>query len=159
MRDGEPEELYREALRKIQRFIEHKPRTVFEIRKKLKGLGYEDCTIDEAVGRLLKNRVLDDERFMNIYGGELLRKRYGYKRILIELSKKGIDKDIIERFKEQYPHETEIERAQEACLSKFQKSGGCEKSGDEAKIIEFLLRRGFLKDVAEKAVRSLIEEV
>lgn len=159
MTEEDQENIFREAIRGIQRFIEHKPRTSFEVISKLKKSGYEDSIINIVISQLKKNGVLDDERFLNVYAEELLRKKYGYKRILLELSKKGIDKDLVEKFKDDYPYETEADRARDACLVKYRKNSNSENRNDREKIVSYLLRRGFSKDIAEAAARSLSERV
>lgn len=91
---------------------------------------------------------------MENFAEELLRKNYGYKRILVELSNKGIEEDLIRTFNESYPYETEIERARSVVEDKVRKSGFLDTRGDKEKILNFLLRRGFERSIAKEAISS-----
>lgn len=159
MTGTEAGDISKDAVKRIQRFIGHKPRTINEVRGKLISFGYSDDVTDEVIGGLVGQGVLDDKRFTAIYAEELLRKKYGYKRIIMELSKKGIGKDILDSFKENYPHETEMERAREACLSRIRRNSTAAKTGNRANIIGYLMRRGFPKNIAEEAFRSTSDQV
>ncbi|MBN1289871.1 MAG: RecX family transcriptional regulator [Actinobacteria bacterium] len=120
-------------------------------------LEYGALTADEVIAYLELKGLIDDSRLMKVYAEELMRKNYGYKRILLELSNKGISEELIGGLKETYPFETEIERAICACTSKVRKTGSAVTKNKKLKLKEYLVRRGFSGGIAEEAVRSIEE--
>src|SRR4051812_9494768 len=72
------------------RFLKIRPRSVFELRRKLAAKSYESSDIDEAVGYLQSVRLLDDRAFTASWIAYRLARPFGFRRIVTELQQKGI---------------------------------------------------------------------
>lgn len=69
-----------------------------EIRDRLFRKGFSETSIQFAIQKLLKNDYLNDEEFATVFVGEKLRlKQWGFFRIKMELKKRWITDEIIEK--------------------------------------------------------------
>ena len=84
----------RRAFNKAANLLSYRDHSEREIRTKLRTAGFDDEAISAAVRRLFELRMLSDERFAEMYANELQRrKKFSTRRILQELSLKGIDRE------------------------------------------------------------------
>ena len=87
----------RRAFNKAANILSFRDHSEKEILTKLRAAGFDDVSSSAAIKRLRELRMLNDERFAEIYANELLRrKKFSKRRILQELSLKGIDREIAE---------------------------------------------------------------
>ena len=78
------------------RFLEARPRSVAEVRRRLASAGYREDLVTGAVGRLVELRMLDDESFARQWVESRDRARpRGERALQAELHQKGIDAEII----------------------------------------------------------------
>jgi regulatory protein len=79
------------------RFLEARPRSVSEVRRKLARLGYQSELVDGAVARLAELGFLDDEAFARAWVESRDRaKPRGEHALRRELGLKGVDKAIVD---------------------------------------------------------------
>ena len=79
------------------RFLEARPRSVAEVRRRLRGSGYPPPLIETAVGRLEELGFLDDETFARSWVESRDRARpRGERALRSELLGKGIDRAVID---------------------------------------------------------------
>lgn len=78
------------------KFLEHRMRTAYEVRTKLKNLGCDDKEIDETLRFLEDFHYVDDHHYALEYIEYGISKGRGQLRIKQELLKKGIDKETLE---------------------------------------------------------------
>jgi regulatory protein len=79
------------------RFLEARPRSEDEVRRKLLRLGYPAPLVDEAVGRLLSVGYLDDDAFARSWVASRDRARpRGEHALRRELGQKGVDRSLID---------------------------------------------------------------
>ena len=80
------------------RFLEVRPRSVGEVRRRLTGGGYRSDLVDAAIGRLTELGVVDDAAFARswIESRDRVRPR-GEHALRMELRQKGIDSETIVR--------------------------------------------------------------
>ncbi|MCH5171152.1 MAG: regulatory protein RecX [Oscillospiraceae bacterium] len=85
---------FRRAYNKGLDILSRRPYSEKELARKLKDKDFSDEAIEYAVNRLKELSLLDDERYAEILVEHLYsNKHYGEKRILQELSVRGIDRD------------------------------------------------------------------
>ena len=85
---------FRRAYNKGLDILSRRPYSDKELARKLKDKDFSDEAIEYAVNRLKELSLLDDERYAEMLCEHLYRnKHYGEKRILQELSVRGIDRD------------------------------------------------------------------
>jgi SOS response regulatory protein OraA/RecX len=79
------------------RFLEARPRSVAEVRRRLISAGYRPELIDDAITKLLEFGVLDDDAFARSWVESRDRARpRGERAIRSELASKGIDRHTID---------------------------------------------------------------
>ena len=87
----------RRAFNKAANLLSYRDHSEKEILMKLRTAGFDDEASQRAIERLRELRMLDDGRFAEIYANELYRrKKFSRRRILQELSLKGIDRETAE---------------------------------------------------------------
>lgn len=86
-----------EVLDAAARFLEARPRSEDEVRRKLLRLGYPSAMVEEAVGKLLTVGYLDDEAFARSWVESRDRaKPRGEHALRRELGLKGVDRQLID---------------------------------------------------------------
>lgn len=86
-----------EVLDAAARFLEARPRSVEEVRRKLVTQGYRASLVDEVVGRLTDLRYLDDEAFARAWVESRDRaKPRGEHALRRELQLKGVDRQLVD---------------------------------------------------------------
>ena len=79
------------------RFLEARPRSSAEVRRRLSGAGYRDELVEGAITKLLEFGVLDDQAFARMWVESRDRARpRGERAIRQELIQKGIERETIE---------------------------------------------------------------
>ncbi len=107
-----------------------------EIVRKLAQRRYAESEIEEAVERLLERRYLDDaEASRRFVEGRLARGGYGRRRLVAELSERGVDETVIREVLDALLPEDELPAAREEA----RRSG----KGEPAAVARRLERRGF----------------
>ena len=126
----------KDALSVALHFLKFRPRSVFEIKQKLKTKGFEDKEIERLISVFKKEKLLDDQKFAKMWVRDRdLLKPEGSFLLKLELRKLGIsDNDIENALKDQ----DEEKLARQALESKSRL-----KQADFAKKAAFLQRRGF----------------
>jgi regulatory protein len=84
------------------RFLEARPRSVVEVRRRLTGAGYRPALVEGAIERLLELGMLDDRAFAEGWIASRDRARPRGERVLRqELMQKGIDRALIDELLEE----------------------------------------------------------
>ncbi len=134
-----------------------RPRSEFEITRRLKLKGYSDSTIAEVVEGLRRSGYIDDEKFarfwvdsrmhLNPVGDVVLRD---------ELKEKGVSESIIEAtLKNKADLYDEYEVAFSMARERFERLKKLDRRKASKRLYDFLLRRGFKYDT----VHRIIEEI
>lgn len=120
-----------------------------ELKEKLTAKGYDDSEAESAVDRLVGYGYLDDERFARIYIRSSLAKK-GSRRILTELSMRGVDPELSRNLLEELaPEEAET------ILKLMQRRYADLDVADEKqmrRMYSFFAGRGFQYDDIRRAV-------
>lgn len=138
-------------------FLSYRNRSEKEIRDKLRSKSANSDIIEKVVATLKEQKFVNDEQFAR----EWIRSRTTYrmksKRIIkIELLKKGIDRDLIDRVMNEGTEETgpvnDLEQAKKLAESRIGKYKGMSKNEIYQKLGGFLARRGFSWETIKTAI-------
>ena len=103
--------------------------------------------IEEALEKLALNKILDDERFAEMYLNSRARKGFGPKKIEMELYSKKVDSALISNAIEAYENWTE--NAKNELKKKFKDSQPTDYKS-KMKQKQFLFNRGFSTQIIEQ---------
>lgn len=138
------------------KLLSYRPRSRKEIEDKMKQKGYDFEIIDKTLNWLKDYNLINDEDFAKEYVLSKA-KKYGSKRIKLELSRKGVDEEIIQTIlEEEIGDDTEYNIALESAKKKIKAYQGQERNAIYRKLAGYLQRRGFSYDIISKVLRELI---
>lgn len=138
------------------RFLNYKQRSEKEVRKKLNEKKLSESSIDIVISSLKDLKYINDESYAKSYiQSKILRKPEGKRVLKMKLVDKGIPKDIAENIiSEQYPPETETEKAADL-LKKYEKKVRAKTPVEKKqKCFRFLLSKGFDFDTINEVLRQ-----
>jgi len=153
---GNPDEDFSLAVERAVRFIEYRPRSTGETRSRLRRWGYAPATCERVAAYLVEAGILDDHDFARLFMDELLRKGLGRYRVRSELIKKKLDRELVDEVMERYPLEEELERAKGVAEKRFVRTSEPDATSSR-KVTEYLMRRGYSREVAAAACRLLTQ--
>lgn len=114
-----------------------------------KGAGKE--AIHTIVTRLKGAGLIDDPSYAQVYRDDVAALRnYGKRRVLFDLTKKGIPESILSTLS--FPREEELSRAVRYAELLNKRASKVPNSRKKLKMIQGLIERGFEEDVAREAV-------
>jgi regulatory protein len=146
----------RQALNVAVRLLTRRDHTRYEIRQKLKQRGFGPTVIKAVVAECERLNYIDDERTARVYIGQLVRRGIGFRRIAIELKKKGLQGKSIEGILEQQQSEIDEREIARRVLQKkiknFERESDPKKRRD--KIYRFLDYRGFNRSIISELIRE-----
>lgn len=149
------DEMVKKAVLSGIRHISYKPRTCREVADKLRGLEHTEDQIEDALEKLGDMGFLNDLRYAQDYV-ETRQKRYGKKRILLDLKRRGIAESVAETaLDEGLDQDQGYEIAMEMARKKFAQCEGLEPAKAASRIQGMLLRKGYCYEI----VRSVIKEL
>ena len=137
--------------------LRQRPRSVYEIRNRLKLKGYEDELVEDVVVSLKRTGDLDDEKFARFWvesrmhmnpAGDVVLKH--------ELKVNGISDNIIEAVLiEKAEKYDEYEVALSMAKDRFERFKKLDRRKATKRIYDFLLRRGFKYDNIRRVIENL----
>lgn len=147
---------YREALR----LLSYRPRSVYEVRTRLAGRGYDAALVEATIARLQELGLLDDRAFARAWveSRESTRPR-GRQALAAELRQKGVSAEVIAGVLDEVLTEDESALALEMARERARSLRGLERPAFFRRLQGFLVRRGFSADVVLQVVRQVWEEV
>jgi regulatory protein len=137
----------KDALATALHFLKFRPRSVFEVERKLETKNFEEKEIEKVISVLKKNKLLDDQKFakMWVVSRNNLRPSGSYV-LKMELKHLGIAEEIID---EAIKDQDEEELARKALESKSRL-----KNADFNKKAAFLQRRGFATNIIYQLIKK-----
>lgn len=142
--DGSFEEVRKRCLR----LLEFKPRTVYQLQKRLSDDGYDKAQIEDAISYAKKFGYVDDSN----YAMEYVRTRCNkdsQRQLYLKLSTQGVDTQLIEKALEEYADEQEKTVYHLAEKKIRQKSPTTEE--ELIKVIRYLVTKGFPYELSKRA--------
>lgn len=139
--------------------LEYRARTVDELRRKLRRKGGAVEDVEEAIQRLLDQKLLDDAEYARQFArGKLASAGASRHRIAQELSRKGIRRDAAAEAIEAITEEEGID-PMAAAIRVARKKWNALQSLDEVtrkrRLYAFLARRGFNPDEIRQLMRDI----
>lgn len=142
------------AVSRVEGLVNRRDYAEGEIRAKLREDGYSAKVVEEVVEKARRGHVIDDRRFADVFIRTKVSAGWGRRRIERELSLKGIDAAVVPGWPDDYIDEGD-ERDRAYRLASRRRLTG---KNDYAKIVRFLVGRGFgMSDAKDAAARVLRE--
>lgn len=142
---------YPHALKAAVDFLSLRERSEQEIVHRLRRVHFHEMTIARVMETLAGHHLYSDQRFAETWVSRLSRK-YGRQRIAMELKMKGVAGDTARQALDGLNAEEELASA----IRQAEKAVRRVK-GDEQKLIQALVRRGYGWPVARQAARSALQ--
>ena len=141
------------------RLLSFRPRSVAELRQRLKLKKYPESIIAPVIELLQKQHLLDDEKFAKLFANSRVNSRpAGKRQIELDLKKKGLPGDLIRRTMESLTDYDEKKTARDLVRRKKQKMSGVSDEKKKARLFGFLQRRGFSSGVIFSVLSELFAE-
>lgn len=152
------EEEIRSARKKALQLLERMDRTESGLREKLAGSGFSPEAVQDALSYVKSFGYVDDER----YAGNFVRMKgsmWGKNRIVNELYKRGISRDLACRAFEEACMEGEV-NVEDTLLELIRRKcpNGPSDEKEKRRLFGFLARRGFSPGEIFKALQELEKE-
>ena len=142
------------------RLLSFRPRSVEELRGKLRVKKYAPGTIDNVIEVLRKQGLLDDEKFAKLYSNARVHASpRGIRQVEQELKKKGLSNDLIQRTVANLHDYDEKKTAYELAHRRFEKMTGISAVKKKTRIYGLLKRRGFQTDVIFAVLKDLFQGI
>lgn len=147
-----------QALAKVAAYCSKAERSEFDIRRKLQGWGLEEDTISNIVKRLKLEKFLNDERFCRAFIKDKLKfNKWGKTKIIFELRRKQISRDIIETCFSEFDFSEFDEQLASILKSKIKSIKAKDDYEKRTKLIRFALGRGFSLEQTKKILDTILE--
>jgi len=152
------------AVLRMGKYCAYAERTIAEVKRKMKTIGVLPEDEDAVLERLKKQGFLNEDRFATAFaGGKFRIKKWGKKRIGMEMRKKGLSNELIEKGLSQLPEADYTETLDGLLKRKWQiitRSGIDEKDYEakqraNGKLIRFALQKGYEMDLVLQRVKKL----
>jgi regulatory protein len=138
--------------------LSYRPRSVSEVRRRLLQKDHDPALVEEVLGRLQDQKILNDEEFARFWVENRQSHRpRGSRALRSELRTKGVESDAIEDVLPQ-PDEEEP-AAYRAARRKAESLRALDWRTFRQRLGAFLVRRGFGYDVTGTVVKRLWDEV
>jgi regulatory protein len=158
-RNQKPETTIRQAMDAAVRMLTRRDHTRFEIHQKLKQRGFDSRIIQDTVAECERLNYIDDERTARVYIDQLLRRGFGFRRIAIELRKKGLQgrriEDIVEQRRIEIDEREIARRVLKKKIKSFERQADRKKKRD--KLYRFLDYRGFDRSIISELIKEFID--
>jgi regulatory protein len=152
------EDTYEIAFQKALQFINYRPRSIEETRRRLTEKGFSDEVIDITIEKLLEKGWLDDLNFAKQWIENRNAFRPRSERLLAyELRLKGVAENKIDLALEKYG-EDESDLAYQAGIKKAKQCQNEAKFDFQKKVGGYLSRRGFSYGIVKPTVERLWKE-
>jgi len=156
MDKAQAEEQSKQALITAMRLLAASPKSASELRKKLLDKGYAEEAIEEALGKLRAQGVLDDTLYAKDLVARLtLGKAAGRHKVAFELKRHGISRKIQAELLDSISSEDEMERALEQSRLKWAGWSKLEAQKRKKRLYDFLIRKGYDFQIAQDVLRKL----
>jgi len=141
------------------RLVSFQPRSVSELRTRLKEKKHDEMLINEVIALLEKQGLLNDEKFAKLFAGSrMLSKPSGKRLIERDLRKKGLSDSVIKKTLAGAGDYDEKKAARDLVYARFHKMTGVSTDKKRARLFGFLNRRGFAAGTIFSVLSELFKE-
>jgi regulatory protein len=146
------------AYRAAIRLLEHRDRTVTDVRTRLTDRGFEPAVVEETITKLGSDGFLNDQRFAERYTSTMRELRgYGTRRIQMELAKRGVDRALVDEVAVADREDEHALAEQLACKRAAKLPADMPREQALRRIAGHLGRKGFGPDVVWSAAKRALE--
>jgi len=150
----------KEAFNKALHYLTARPRTQQEIINYLTEKGYDTDAIDVAITRLKGYQFIDDEGYTHNFVKNRSQSQLKGKRLIQqELSKKGVDEEIIEVGLDNYSPEEELENALKIGKQYFLSKKNIPLNQIKQKLSTKLMGKGYSWEIISQCLKILEEDL
>ena len=147
----------KEIISKLEKYCSFSEKSSFDIKKKLFDWKIEN-NHDEIISHLIENNFINEERYALAYcKGKFNTKKWGKQKIYNNLKVKGIDNELIIKSLEEIPENIYLETISELIHKKFKNIKEKNIFKKNAKIVRFLMQKGFESDLIWKQIKKNIQ--
>lgn len=147
-----------EALLKLQNYCSYQERCHQEVRQKLIGMRMIPEAIDQIIVNLLEHNFLNEERFAKTFvSGKFRIKKWGRRRLTLELKKKGVGKFNINQAINEIDEVDYIDTFNDLAENRLQYIRETNKLKKKKKLVDYLLYRGWESHLVYEKVNQLIK--
>lgn len=150
---------FTDAKRIALAYMNHRARSVKEIRQRLNREDIPEAIVDRVVAFLEEHKLVDDAAWSRAFvNDQLVRKPVSSRQLAFGLAQKGVDKETIaETLGALNQEETDVERAMKAAEKRWPRIERTESDPRKRKqkLYTFLAGRGFSSDIVAVTLRSL----
>lgn len=140
------------------RLLAVRPRSVEELRKRLKMKKYDDATIERTVDIFKSQNLLDDEKFARMFAGSRTQSHpSGRRQLERDLKMRGVSGDVIAKTMQEMQGYDEKKAARELVEGRLRQMKGLPDRTKKARLFGFLKRRGFGSDVVFAVMNDLFK--
>lgn len=138
----------KEAKSKIEGFCAYQERTQKEVREKLIAWGILPSIADELIVELIQSNFINEERFAKAFAGGRFRiKKWGRKKIALELKYRGVSEYCIKKGLAEIEDEEYLKTLQGLLEKRTIVTRDKNEFTRKAKIVSYLIRKGFEPDL------------
>jgi len=142
------------------RFLEFRPRSIAEVRRKLIQKGQPSSEIEQVITRLVDQRILDDAAFARQFARtKLLGAGASRFRVAQELARKGVARAIVDQAITDLQDDEGIEASaalHRVAEKKWKSLVSLDGFTRKRRLYAFLARRGFNPDEIRSAIDNLV---
>jgi regulatory protein len=137
-------------------YLSYRPRSEFEVRRRLREKDFEDQVVELVMGRLVRAGLLDDREFARYWVDNRARfNPRGLRGLRHELQQKGVSRDIIDDALATFDVETAARKTVEDGARRLSQE---DPSAFRRKLQAYMARRGFSYAVIKPLVEEKVEE-
>jgi regulatory protein len=146
------EDEYHQVYKRAVRLIDHRPRSIAEVRRRMERQGVAPDLVEKVIEQLTAVGLLDDAEFARLWveNRETFRPR-SHQMLRYELRQKGLDEKTIAPALEQVDEEQSAHRL---ALGRGRRLSHLDWSAFRQKLTGYLARRGYPYDIIRRAVQE-----
>lgn len=146
------------AFQNALKVLSFRPRSIFEVQKKLKDYGFDETVVHSVLERLKQNGLLEDQSFAQtwIENRTVFHPR-SRKLMALELRQKGVPDEVVQNALAAGAVDDET-MAYQSAIQYVRRLRGLEWPEFRKKLSAYLLRRGFSFETVSPVVRQVWDE-
>lgn len=151
---------YRYALTKVMEWCSRSERCLSEVKQKLVNFELSDNQLDIAIEYLIKEKFIDDSRYVQFYVNDKLRfNKWGKVKLHFMLRQKRINELTISRALDEIDQELYLKILRDLIVSKIKSVKGASDYERKGKLANYAISHGFETDLAYRIADELVGNI
>jgi len=147
------------AFQNALKVLSYRPRSIFEVQKKLKDNGFDETVVHSVLERLKQNGLLEDQSFAQTWvENRTVFHPRSRKLMALELRQKGVPDEVVQNALAAGATDDET-LAYQSAIQYTRRLKGLEWTEFRKKLSAYLLRRGFSFETVSPLVRRVWDEL